>query len=150
VFRGYARRQRISTHGDVLVNRTADGVDLNEIWAEVQTVLELWNNERTNITDLLSFKTVNVADVVPQSWTTDSFEEATEFGIPRAIRPPSGYLRLGYPFKDFDLRTSLQLEVSARRDRRTGANPRNPRAGSRQQADDQRDHEPHLQSADPH
>jgi hypothetical protein len=81
----------IRVHDDVLVNKTADGVDLNAVSAEVQTVLELWNNERKSITDLPSFKTVNVADVVPQSSTTDSFEEATEFGIPRAIRPPSDY-----------------------------------------------------------
>ncbi|MEX3646529.1 hypothetical protein [Mycolicibacterium porcinum] len=97
----------ISTHGDVLVNKTADNVDLNDIWAEVQDVLELWNSERRSITDLLSFRTTNIADVVPQSWTTDSFEEASEFGIPRAIRPPSDYLKLGYPFKDFDLRTAF-------------------------------------------
>lgn len=97
----------ISTHGDVLVSRLSDGTDLNDIWAEVQDALELWNNQRSNITDLLSFKTVHVNDVVPQSWTTDSFEEATEFGIPRAIRPPSDYLKLGYPFRDFDLRTAF-------------------------------------------
>jgi len=97
----------ISVHGDVLVSRLSDGTDLNEIWAEVQEVLELWNKERKNITDLLSFRTTNVNDVVPQSWTTDSFEEATELGIARAIRPPSDYLKLGYPFRDFDLRTAF-------------------------------------------
>jgi hypothetical protein len=97
----------ISTHGDVLVNKTKDGVDLNTVWAEVAEVMELWNTERKSITDLLSFKTINVADVVPQSWTSDSFEEATELGIPRAIRPPSDYLKLGYPFRDFDLRTAF-------------------------------------------
>src|SRR6476660_1741693 len=97
----------ISVHDDVLVNKTADGVDLNAVSAEVQTVLELWNNERKSITDLPSFKTVNVADVVPQSSTTDSFKEATEFGIPRAIRPPSDYLKFGYPFKDYDPTTAF-------------------------------------------
>lgn len=97
----------ISVRGDVLVNRLSDGTDLNDIWAEVQDVLTVWNRQRRSITDLLSFRTVNVNDVVPQSWTTDSFEEATEFGIPRAIRPPSDYLRLGYPFRDFDLRTAF-------------------------------------------
>jgi hypothetical protein len=95
--------KRISTRGDVLVNVTADGVDLNEIWDEVAQVLELWNNERKSITDLLSFQTTVVADAVPQSFTSDSFEEATEFGTPHAIRPPSDYLKLGYTFKDYDL-----------------------------------------------
>ena len=31
----------ISTTGDVLVNVTADGVDLNEIWAEIADALAL-------------------------------------------------------------------------------------------------------------
>ena len=30
-------------------------------------------------------------------------EEATEFGVPRAIRPPSDVLKLGYQFRDFDI-----------------------------------------------
>lgn len=93
----------ISTHGDVLVNQTADGVDLNDIWSEVQQVLELYNAERTSIANLLSYRTVNVADAIPQSISSDSFEEATEFGIPRAIRPPSDVLRLGYSFRDWDV-----------------------------------------------
>lgn len=93
----------ISTAGDVLVNQTADGVDLNDIWAEVQDVLELWNAERTSIANLLCYRTVNVADAIPQSISSDSFEEATEFGVPRAIRPPSDVLKLGYSWKDMDL-----------------------------------------------
>lgn len=93
----------ISTRGDVLVNMTADGVDLNEIWDEVAQVLELWNAERKNITSLLTFQTTAVADAVAQSFTSDSFEESTEFGTPRAIRPPSDYLKLGYTFADYDL-----------------------------------------------
>ncbi|BBZ29477.1 hypothetical protein MMAD_37720 [Mycolicibacterium madagascariense] len=97
----------ISTHGDVLISRLKDGTELNDIWAEVAQVLQLWNDQRTDITDLLSFRTTNVNDVVPQSFTSDSFEEATEFGIPRAIRPPSDWLKLGYPFRDFDLRTAF-------------------------------------------
>lgn len=93
----------ISTNGDVLVNQTADGVDLNDIWAEVQEVLELYNAERTSIANLLNYRTINAADAIPQSISSDSFEEATEFGIPRAIRPPSDVLKLGYSFKDFDI-----------------------------------------------
>ncbi|MEZ0354090.1 hypothetical protein [Mycobacterium sp. pR1184] len=97
----------ISTRGDVLVNMTSDGVDLNEVWSELQDVLELWNVERKSVTDLLSYRTVNVADAIAQSYTSDSFEEATEFGIPQAIRPPADVLKLGYSFKDWDLRTSF-------------------------------------------
>ena len=93
----------ISTQGDVLVNTTADGVDLNEIWAEIADALELYNTERSAVARLLSYPTIAVADAVPQSVSSDSFEEATEFGVPRAIRPPSEYLKLGYSFKDFDI-----------------------------------------------
>lgn len=93
----------ISTRGDVLVNQLNDGTDLNDLWNEIQDVLELYNTERKNITDLLTFKTVNVSDAVPQSFTSDSFEEASELGVPRAIRPPSDYLKLGYTYKDYDL-----------------------------------------------
>ena len=93
----------ISTLGDVLVNVTADGVDLNQIWAEIQQVLEMYNHERSAVVQLLSFPTTLVADAVPQSISSDSFEEATEFGVPRAIRPPSDVLKLGYQFKDFDI-----------------------------------------------
>ncbi|UJL28874.1 hypothetical protein HZU38_29505 [Mycolicibacterium vanbaalenii] len=93
----------ISAHGDVLVNETADGVDLNEIWAEIQQALELYNAERSAVASLLSYRTVQVADAVPQSISSESFEEATEFGVPRAIRPPSDVLRLGYDFKDYDI-----------------------------------------------
>jgi hypothetical protein len=97
------RGKGISTRGDVLINMTADGVDLNDIWAEVQDVLAIYNDERSAIRNLCSFRTLNAADAVPQSISSESFEEATEFGIPRAVRPPADWLKLGYSFKDFDL-----------------------------------------------
>lgn len=93
----------ISTQGDVLVNVTADGVDLNEIWAEITDALALYNEHRSAVVKLLSYPTTQVADAVPQSISSESFEEATEFGIPRSIRPPADVLKLGYNFKDFDI-----------------------------------------------
>ena len=127
----------VSVHGDLLVTRLNDGTDLNEIWAEVQEVLELWNNERRSITDLLSFRTTKVNDVVPQSWTTDSFEEATEFGIPRAIRPPSDYPKLGYPFRDFDRSADrIHMEVPSRGICRAGSGARDSCTRSRRETDD--------------
>lgn len=74
---GVGDTKGVATRGDVLVNMTADGVDLNQIWAEVQEVNSLWNAERKSITDILSFQTVNVADAIAQSITSASFEEAT-------------------------------------------------------------------------
>ena len=71
--------------------------------AEIQEVLELYNRERSAVVQLLSYPTTLVADAVPQSISSDSFEEATEFGVPQAIQPPSDVLRLGYQFKDLDI-----------------------------------------------
>jgi hypothetical protein len=36
----------VSTAGDVLVNQTSDGVNLQDVWSEIQEVLDLWNKER--------------------------------------------------------------------------------------------------------
>lgn len=47
-----------------------------------------------------------MADVIPQSVDGESFEIATEFGIPTALREPADYLRLGYNFQDYDKRLS--------------------------------------------
>jgi len=96
----------VSVAGDVLVNETADGVNLNDIWGEIGTALALYNEHRSTITRLLSYPTIAVADVIPQSVEGDSFEVATEQGIPRALREPADYLRLGYNFQDYDLRLS--------------------------------------------
>ena len=92
----------IATEGDVLVNVTADGVDLNVIWAEVAAVIKAWNAERSALTSLLAFNTTNTADAIPQSRSADSFEEASEYGEPQAMRPPSEYALMGYTFKDYD------------------------------------------------
>jgi hypothetical protein len=40
----------------------------------------------------------------PQSVEGESFELATEFGVPTALREPADYLRLGYNFQDDDNR----------------------------------------------
>ncbi|WP_166906176.1 hypothetical protein [Mycobacterium sp. DL440] len=98
----YGGEGGIGTQGDVLVNVTADGVDLNVIWAEVQQVIDAWNKERSALTSLLAFSTSNTADAIPQSRSEDSFEEASEFGQPESLAPPSEYALMGYTFKDYD------------------------------------------------
>ncbi|MCV7029083.1 hypothetical protein [Mycobacterium sherrisii] len=90
------------TEGDILVNTTADGVDLQVIWQEVAAVVKAWNAERSALTNLLTFNTTNTADAIPQSRSVDSFEEASEYGEPEALRPPSDYHLMGYTFKDYD------------------------------------------------
>lgn len=99
------KRNGYQTEGDVLVNETADGVPLNEIWAEVQVLIDMWNGERTTVTSLISYDTTVPADVVPQSLNSDSFDVATEFGVPTAINVPQDYLKVGYDFEDYDKAT---------------------------------------------
>ena len=98
----YGAEGGYGTQGEVLINVTADGVDLNVIWAEVAQVITAWNAERSALSSLLAFSTTNTADAIPQSRLEDSFEEASEFGQPESLAPPSEYALMGYTFKDYD------------------------------------------------
>lgn len=97
------RNSGISTAGDVLVSQSADGFDLNAIWANIQAALDVWNKERSSIANLLSYTTTNVADAIPQSLSSASFSEASEFGVPESVREPATALPLGYTYRDYDL-----------------------------------------------
>lgn len=94
-----------ATEGDVRVKETADGVDLNAIYSEIGQALALYNNERTRISSLLSYGTTAIADAVPQSVDSESFEEASEFGLPQGVREGAEALLLGYDFADYDKAT---------------------------------------------
>lgn len=105
---GISGRDRgYSTQGDVLVKTSADGVDLNKIWDQLAEVLNIWNNERSSLIKLLSYPTTNVADAIPQGISSDSFELASEFGVPQAAREPATALPLGYDFTDYDKRSAF-------------------------------------------
>ena len=73
---------------------------------EIGKALELYNEHRSTIVRLLSYPTIAVADIIPQSVEGESFEIASEMGIPTALREPADYLRLGYNFQDYDKRLS--------------------------------------------
>ena len=83
-----ANTKGIITSGDVLVNETADSVNLNALWSEIGSALALYNQHRSAIVRLLSYPTTAVADIIAQSVDGESFEEATEFGVPTALRNP--------------------------------------------------------------
>ncbi len=102
IWAGDGRSRGIQSSDSVLVNELADGVLLSSIWSEFQSALSLYNQQRTAITNLLCYRTVNAADAVPQATGGERFEEATEYGVPRGIGD-IGYLKLGYSFKDYDL-----------------------------------------------
>lgn len=86
---------------DVLT-QTADGRDLNEIWNEFQAVIALQNADRQRIIDLLTFPVTQVIEDVPQ-FGTEEFEEASQYGVPKGIRPEADVLSLGYTFKWYDI-----------------------------------------------
>lgn len=85
-----------------LVTRTADGRELNDIWDEFQAVVAIQNASRQRIIDLLTFPVTNVIEDVPQFGTED-FEEASQYGVPKGIRPSASVLSLGYTFKWYDI-----------------------------------------------
>lgn len=91
-----------STAGDALVTRTADGVDLNAIWAELKATIDIANSHQIALASLLSYHTTQPAEAVPQSNSSGKFVEASEFGEPVAIRPPSDALLMGFDFRDHD------------------------------------------------
>lgn len=87
--------------GDLLT-QTIDGFDLNNIWTEFQRAIALVNQQRTALTQFLTFPvTTNVERVAQIS--QGSFEKASEYGEPRAIRPAGSYFTLGYDIDDYDL-----------------------------------------------
>jgi hypothetical protein len=93
--------QGFHTAADI-VTQTADGRDLNEIWNVLQQVVLAANAPRDSLVGFLSRRvTIPVEDVPVGS--TDDFEEASEFGVPHAMRATGGYFSMGYSFKWYDL-----------------------------------------------
>lgn len=102
IWGGDGRARGYQASDSVLVNELADGVTLEQIWGEVADALDLYNRERSAITNLLCYRTTNAAEAVAQNIGTEKFEEATEYGVPRGIGD-IGYLKLGMSLKDYDL-----------------------------------------------
>lgn len=92
-----------NTQGDV-VSITADGRDLNAMWAEFQATMEIWNQRRQSLIDMLTFPVSSLIEDVPQVGEAE-FEMASEFGVPVGTRVALNYFSLGYDFSDYDLAT---------------------------------------------
>jgi hypothetical protein len=92
------------TQRDALVTQTADNVDLNTLWAEYQQTLEIFNERRQALVNLLTFPVTQLIERVPVVGSVD-FEDATEFGVPRSVRVSLNYQTLGYDFRDYDIAT---------------------------------------------
>ena len=110
-----------ATAGDALVNKLADGTNLNDIWQTLADALEVWNSGRASVARLLSSPTLNVANVVPQRVTPATFEPASEFGIPVGVTGPA-YEKLGNTLNDFDSRTPFTWRFLRAADRQQVTN----------------------------
>lgn len=89
------------TGGDV-VTTTTDGVDLNEMWGQYQETLAYWNARKTGLVGLFTYPVTNLVENVPQVGKA-AFEEASEFGEPKAGKINVSYIQLGYDFRDYDV-----------------------------------------------
>lgn len=94
--RGYNATADLLTH-------TLDGRDLNEMWAEYQSVIQQWNAERANLVRFLTYSVTNPIEEIPIVGQDGDFEEASEYGEPVGIRPSVDYWSLGFDFKWYDL-----------------------------------------------
>jgi hypothetical protein len=90
----------VNTEGDV-ITQTVDGRDLNEIWAEFQASLTMWNDKRSALVSFLTFPVTQPIEVVPQI-TGEDFERASEFGVPKSIRG-GDWFQMGYDFEWYDI-----------------------------------------------
>lgn len=93
----------INSRGDI-VTKTSDGRDLNSIWDEFQSTLNVWNEGRSRIVDVLTYPVTNLIEDVPVVGT-ENFEKASEFGVPKAIRPGIDFTSMGFDFDWYDIAT---------------------------------------------
>lgn len=91
------------TAGDI-VSVTNDGIDLNALWGIYQDSLGIYNEAMDRLAALFTFPVVNPIETVPQVGEA-SFEEASEFGLPKGQRIELDYFQLGYDFRDYDTAT---------------------------------------------
>lgn len=103
--------QGYSTSADILV-RSRDGQDLNAIWDGFNAILETFNAQRTPLVDLLSFSVTNVIEDIIEAGT-ERFEESTEFGLPKSIRPAPVVTQRAFPFKWYDMRQGYTFQFLA-------------------------------------
>jgi len=103
--------QGYSASGDILT-RTRDGQDLNQLWGAYTSALAEFNATRQPLIDLLSFTTTGVIEEIVQPGT-ERMERATEFGIPKSVRPGLTPTARAYPFEWYDTRNGYTFQFLA-------------------------------------
>lgn len=93
-----------SSFADVM-RTTADGRDLNELFAEFAAVAKLSNDHQQKFVNLLTYPTDSpVVSVLQTLGAGSAFQEASEYGIPTSSRLSPNSLDMGATFKWFDNR----------------------------------------------
>ncbi|MFN6544468.1 hypothetical protein [Mycolicibacterium nivoides] len=87
--------------GDVLVDKTADGVPVAKLWDDLRDLLDAWRQKQDALTSLLAFQATDIAEAIPQTLAKFAFEEASEFGVPKAGQAGDSLL-IGYDFRGYD------------------------------------------------
>lgn len=103
--------QGYNASGDILT-RTRDGQDLNALWNAYAAALAEFNATRQPLIDLLSFTTTGIIEEIVQPGT-ERMERATEFGIPKSIRPSLAPTARAYPFDWYDTRHGYTFQFLA-------------------------------------
>lgn len=101
-----------NTEGDVIVE-TVDGVALNNIWNEFRQTLDIQNAQRNQLISFLTYGVNEPIVTVPQFGGGEDFEEASEFGVPKSVRPTSSYFQMGFDFKWYDVATRFTWKFLA-------------------------------------
>ena len=101
----------IHASGDILTT-TRDGQDLNAIWDAYQALIDAWNATRQPLIDLLTFNVTEVIEDVVQGVEED-FEEASEFGQPKSVRPALTIQQRAYDFKWYDVAARFTFQFLA-------------------------------------
>lgn len=96
----------IANSSTVLRDRN-DRVPLDQLWQEIQDAVALYSAEVDVLTGLLTYRTTNAADAMPQSLTPGRLEVASEYGVPIALRPQAPHDILGYTLRDYDIASRL-------------------------------------------
>jgi hypothetical protein len=101
-----------NTEGDV-ITETVDGVPLNNIWAEFQATLNVQNARRDTLVSFLTYTVDQPTVTVPQFGGGEDFEIASEFGVPKSMRPTSSYFQMGFDFEWYDTATRFTWKYLA-------------------------------------
>lgn len=104
--------QGYNLHADVLT-KTKDGRDLNALWADYQAVLADYNAQRQTLVDFLTYNETQPIKSVAVIGKGGDFEEASEMGVPKGIRPGVSYYDMGMPFKWYDLAARMTWQFLA-------------------------------------